>query len=297
MFLKKLLQVGQSANRTPMMKPNSLLKQPAFRKFSTGQMPPTSSGSSAMSILGIGASVAGFIYLGSQIRSMNAHKQAYMAQGHTFMSPLVQSRLAKTFGWFSFGIMNTAATCYLLRSSSIWMAVPWWAHLVGSLAFMAGAHVIDYDSMMPLKALCYSGFAGMMGLAILPLIQISSAAMVADAALVTGLSMSSLAGIAYLAPSEQFLNWGGALSMACTAMFAVSVAGMFFPQSRALYNVWLWGGLGLTGCLTLYNTQQILYMAKNQARFDPLGSSIGIYMNAINFFIRILMIMQGSKRK
>ena len=101
---------------------------------------------------------------------MNAHKQTFMAQGHTYMSPLVQSRLSKTFGWFSYGIISTAATCYALRASSVWMAVPWWAHLAGSLAFMFGAHVIDYDSMMPLKALCYTGFAGMMGLSILPLI-------------------------------------------------------------------------------------------------------------------------------
>ena len=40
-------------------------------------------------------------------------------------------------------------------------------------------------------------------------------ATVADAALVTGLSMTALGAVAYNAPSEQFLNWAGPLSFAC----------------------------------------------------------------------------------
>lgn len=80
-------------------------------------------------------------------------------------------------------------------------------------------------------------------------------------------------------------------------MFAVSMLGMFMPGSRAIYNIWLWGGLGLTSALTLYDTQAIIYRAKTMQNFDPLGNSIGMYMNAINFFVRILMIMQGGKKK
>lgn len=102
-----------------------------------------------------------------------------------------------------------------------------------------------------------------MGLNILPLIQMSSIGAVADAALATGLSMSSLAGIAYMAPSEQFLQWGGALGMGCMGLMAVSLLGAF-TNSRALYSIWLWGGLGLTGALTLYHTQAIMYKAKTQ---------------------------------
>lgn len=47
--------------------------------------------------------------------------------------------------------------------------------------------------------------------------------------------------------------------MGCMGMMAVSMMGMFNPQSKALYNIWLWGGLGLTGALTLYHTQAIMY--------------------------------------
>lgn len=139
-----------------------------------------------------------------------------------------------------------------------------WALLGCTIACYLGAHAFDYQSQFPLKLMAYTAMTGCMGLSILPMIQMSTMAVVADAALATGLSMSSLAGIAYMAPSEQFLQWGGALSMACMGMMAVSMMGMFNPASKALFNIWLWGGLGLTGALTLYNTQAIMMQAKTQ---------------------------------
>jgi len=142
----------------------------------------------------------------------------------------------------------------------------------------------------------YTAFTGIMGLSMLPLIQISTSAAIADAALATGLSMTSLAGIAYCAPSEQFLMWGGALSAASMGMLAVGMGSMFFPQSKALTNIWLYGGLGLTSLFTLYHTQAIIHRAKNEQRFDPLANSIGIYMDAVNFFVRFLMIFSGNKK-
>lgn len=99
----------------------------------------------------------------------------------------------------------------------------------------------------------------LIGLSLVPHVQIFGVAAAADAALATGLSMASLGAIAYNAPSEQFLNWGGALGIGCTGMFVVGMMSMFNPASRALHNIWLWGGLGLTSCLTLYHTQAILY--------------------------------------
>ena len=108
--------------------------------------------------------------------------------------------------------------------------------------------------------------------------------------------MTSLAGIAYNAPSEQFLMWGGALSAASMGMFAVGLSSMFLPQSRGLHNIWLYGGLGLTSLFTLYHTQAIIYRAKTEQRFDPLGNSIGIYMDAVNFFVRFLMIFNNNKK-
>jgi len=84
MFLKKLVQTGQAAAR-----PKMLTRTPTFRQFSSGSLKPPSGGFGMAPMMLMGASLAGFAYLGYTIRDMNANKAAYMAQGHTYMSPLV----------------------------------------------------------------------------------------------------------------------------------------------------------------------------------------------------------------
>merc|ERR1712032_475877 len=106
---------------------------------------------------------------------------------------------------------------------------------------------------------------------------------------------STLAGISYMAPSEQFLKWGGALGIACGGMMALSMMCMF-TNSAALWNVWLYGGLLLNGALVLYQTQKIIYHAKQHPEFDPINESLGIYIEAVNIFQRILIILMGNKR-
>ena len=54
------------------------------------------------------------------------------------------------------------------------------------------------------------------------------------------------------------------LGVGLGCLLGVSVAAMFFPQSRALYNIWLWGGLALFGGFTLYDVQKVLHKAKMQ---------------------------------
>jgi FtsH-binding integral membrane protein len=267
------------------------------RGFSNSIRPPTSGGAGILPwVVGAGA-LGGFTYLNWKMSEMKTHQAQYMMQGETFMSPITQQRLGQTFGFFTYGLLTTGATCYALRNSLAWAAVPWWAFMIGGIGLLVGTHMTPYEGALPLKLAFYTGFAGCMGLQILPLVQMSSMAMIADAALATGLSMGALSYIAYKAPSEQFLNWGGPLSLACGGMMAVSMLSIFNPASKALFNIWLYGGLGLTGMLTLFKTQAILHNAKTHQSYDPLGNAVGIYLDAINFFIRFLMIMQNSKKK
>ena len=123
---------------------------------------------------------------------------------------------------------------------------------------MFSCHMVDYETAFPLKFALYTGFTSMIGFQILPLLQVSSVAMIADAALATGVSMGALSYIAYKSPSEQFLNWGGMLGIGCGGLFAVSLLSIMNPASKALFNVWLYGGLALMGGLTLYRTQSML---------------------------------------
>lgn len=103
---------------------------------------------------------------------------------------------------------------------------------------------------------------------------------ITDAALATGVSMSAFAAVAYNAPSEQFLMWGGAIGLLSGGMLAVSLLGML-TGSRSLYNIWLYGGLAMAGIYTMYDTQKIIYNAKHQTQFDPINNAFEIYMDAI----------------
>lgn len=211
------------------------------------------------------------------------------------MSPTVQKRVASTLGYFGFGLGFTGAVAFALRNSARAMNLHWGICLAGQIAFLIGTHITDYHENYPIKMAFYTAFLGMVGVSIMPLCVMAGGALVVDAALATGVGMSALACVAYMAPSEEYLRWGGALSLCCGGMFAIAMLGMFNPQSQALFNIWLYGGLVLTGAMTLYRTQKIIHHAKTQYKFDPISEATGIYLDAINMFQRILMILMMNK--
>jgi FtsH-binding integral membrane protein len=178
------------------------------------------------------------------------------------MSPLVQTRVATTLGWFGYGLGATAATVYAVRNNYRLAMLSPWVILPASILMAIGTYATDYDRAKPLKILLYTGFCGVMAVNMLPLIQISTLSVISDAALATAVSMSAFAAVAYNSPSEQFLKWGGAIALLSGGMLAVSLLGMF-TGSRNLFNIWLYGGLALSGIYTMYDTQKIIYNAKH----------------------------------
>lgn len=118
-----------------------------------------------------------------------------------------------------------------------------------------------------------------------------------DALIATGVTMGSLGAVAYNAPSEQFLNWGGPLALGLGGMLGISLLSMLYPGSPALRSIWLYGGLALFSAFVLYDTQKIIHSAKTQQHFDPVNQSLSIYMDAINLFVRFVMIFGGGNKK
>ena len=103
----------------------------------------------------------------------------------------------------------------------------------------------------------YTGFCGITALNLLPLIKISSMAVIADATLATSVSMSTFAAIAYNSPTEQYLMYGGSIGIVSSA--AVIFACLGATTGSALsYNIWLYGGLALSGVYVMYDTQMIM---------------------------------------
>jgi FtsH-binding integral membrane protein len=59
----------------------------------------------------------------------------------------------------------------------------------------------------------------------------------------------------------------------------------------------LYGGLGIFGGFVLYDTQKVMAHARYGKR-DPAAESIGLELDAINIFVRLVSILAGrSQRK
>jgi FtsH-binding integral membrane protein len=77
----------------------------------------------------------------------------------------------------------------------------------------------------------------------------------------------------------------------------VSLMSMFYPGSRSLHNIWMYGGLLLFSAFILYDTQKLIRNAKTKAQWDPVNESYGLYMDAINLFIRFALMFSQNKKK
>lgn len=146
----------------------------------------------------------------------------------------------------------TGVTVSALRNSSLAYKSPWLI-LFGSFGFLLGTLYSNYDENWMIKNLLYAGFIGCTGLSLVPLINMYSMPIIYDALFATGITVGSLGAVAYNSPSEKFLKLGGPLAIGLGGLLGVSLLSIFFP-SRALYNVWLYGGLAVFSLFVLYDT-------------------------------------------
>ena len=184
-----------------------------------------------------------------------------------------------------------------MRNSARALNMNPWVLFALSIGTMIGTHVVDYEKNWALKNMMYAGFVGTMSASLVPLIHIYSMPIIYDALIATSMTMGSLGVVAYNAPSEQFLNWGGPLAVGLGGLMGVSLLSIIYPGSPALTNIWLYGGLALFSAYVLYDSQKIMYNAKTQKQYDPINNSIGIYLDSINIFVRFVQILGGSKKK
>lgn len=88
-------------------------------------------------------------------------------------------------------------------------------------------------------------------------------------------------------------------------MFAANIGALFLPPTSVvgagLHSVVLYGGLLLFSAFLLYDTQKIIKKAQATPvyghAFDPINESMGIYLDTINIFMRMVIIMSGGGNK
>jgi FtsH-binding integral membrane protein len=96
-----------------------------------------------------------------------------------------------------------------------------------------------------------------------------------------------------MAPDKRFMTWEGPLMAALTSISIASFVAFFFPGSAFAYGVdraSLYGGLLIFSGLFMASTQRLMDEAEKQSDkdFDAINSSLNVYLDGLNIFIRIV---------
>lgn len=221
----------------------------------------------------------------------------------------VRKRIRSTYLYFGGSLAVTAGAavaCYRSPFMINMMSKNSMMAIIGTVAAMIGSnmllHSLPYKEGFGAKQMAWILHSGIVGAVIAPLTLMGGPLVVRAAAYTAGV-VGGLSMLAVCAPSDKFLNMGGPLAMGLGVVFMSSIGSAFLPPTTALgaglYSISMYGGLVLFGMFLLYDTQKIMRRAETHPTYsvqpyDPINNSTGIYMDTINIFIRILMIMMGG---
>jgi FtsH-binding integral membrane protein len=230
------------------------------------------------------------------------------------MPPYERSYLNDTFMHTGLGISIIGLSARAMFQSGFvyrMMATNPWIVMIGgiglSIGTMMGTRATDPSNYVQKYGL-WTAFNVTQAAFVAPLLFMAPPALIARAGLYTLAMMGSISFVGATAKQEKYLYLGGPL-LAGVALVAVSgFAPLILPATavRTLAfteNIWLYGGLAVFGGFTLYDVQKVLMHARMAERGlipkDPVNESIGLELDFLNIFIRmvqILMMQQGKKK-
>ncbi|XP_028406026.1 growth hormone-inducible transmembrane protein-like [Dendronephthya gigantea] len=308
----KLLSL-RSNKSTSVLKRCYQTKTNAWRTWEAAERPKGITADATGRIILGGASVAGIAAL--CYYGLGLSNEIGAVDRASLWPKVVRERIQATYGYFAGSLVITAASAYgIARSRFIhrWMAASPLLTVGGGLIAMIGTSMLSaalpYEPGINAKHLAWIGHSSVVGLVIAPLMLLGGPLVVRAAACTAGV-VASLSLTAACAPSDKFLSWGGPLALGLGGVFVASIGTLFLPATGAvgagLQAIVTYGGLVIFGGFMLYDTQKIIKMAETypvygETVYDPIRASMGIYMDTINIFIRILIIMansSGNRRK
>merc|ERR1712107_489472 len=209
----------------------------------------------------------------------------------------VKQRIRDTYMYFGGSLAVTAGTAVTIFRSPAMMNIVMRQGMVAmgvSIAAMIGSSMlvrsIPYTEGFGSKQMAWLLHSAVVGAVIAPICCLGGPILTRAAWYTAGV-VGGLTTVAVTAPSDKFLYMGGALGMGLGVVFMASLGSMFLPPTTALgaglYSVSLYGGLVLFSGFLLYDTQKIIYKAEQthpMAKYDPINSSIGIYMDTVHIF-------------
>ncbi|KAI0801145.1 Bax inhibitor family protein [Fomes fomentarius] len=228
------------------------------------------------------------------------------------LSQAERSYLHESFQYTGGGLAITALVArtmfkngfaFRMMSANPWVVLG--ISLVGSIGTMMGAMYTSPENTV-LKHTFWLGFNACQAATLSPLFFLSPA-ILSRAALYTAGVVGSLSYVGATAKNDKYLYMGGPLLAGVTVVALSSLAPMALPlglRGLAISEaISLYGGLAVFSGFVLFDTQKILHNARlaEQGRLprDPLKESIGLELDMINIFIRLVQILSSrqSSRK
>lgn len=217
----------------------------------------------------------------------------------------VKERVSQTYGYVFGGYVMTAAAAAATHISGLSLKIllssyAGWGLAFCSCAALIATHFIDKENNKA-QHLAWAIFNVTMGMALSPLGFLDPKIIAQAAAVSLGLG-GALTLTAFLAPDKSFLAWEGPLMATLTSLSIASSIAYFFPGSAFAYGAdraSLYGGLMIFSGLLMSSTQRLIEKAEKQSNkdFDPLKSSINLYLDGMNIFLRILRCMLENQKE
>ncbi|KAJ1373891.1 hypothetical protein KIN20_036423 [Parelaphostrongylus tenuis] len=256
------------------------------------------------SIFGIGA----LMYYGL------VSKEQSILQASALWPAYVRERLSTTYSYLAGSLVVTAASGVAASRNAAIMRLTQSGGILGlfaTLAVIIGTgmlcRAIDYDSTVA-KHLAWLLHCGAMGAVLAPMVYMGGPVLMRAAWYTAGI-VAGLSATAITAPSEKFLMMSGPLAMGLGVVFVANIGTFFFHPGSALgaglMSIVLYGGLILFSAFLLHDTQRVVKLAQIYPQrgqmygmqeirsFDPINAQLSIYLDVLNIFIRMAMIMSG----
>ncbi len=265
----------------------------------------SSSASSYLKYALLGLGIGGLGYLGYQAGTIRDERlKTMLSSANKAHDSIVIQRTKDTLTYFGAGLGLTSILTYGMMRSPTFMN--FYGRIASKpimllmltiptmlLSFYGMSKPATPENML-VKHASWFAFNTLMSFSIAPLVYMAGTQLAAQASLMTAGAVGGLAYVACMSKNDAFLGLNGFLAAGSGVMLACSVAS-FFTNSALVHNIWLYGGLALFLAYVLYDVNQIRIKAERASVFDPLRESIHIYMDTINIFIRILMILNNKK--
>jgi len=213
------------------------------------------------------------------------------------ITPDVRVHLSKVYGTMmsAFGLASVGVV-----SASFLPPLFSMACMIGSIGGVLGVYFSNKENVSFRQNL-FLGTGFLFGAGIAPLVLTATPGVVFMAALGTAALFGGFSLAALKAKRRSMLYLGGALTGGVLILLAAVIAGAVLPLMGvtnpaflgALYNINIYGGLGLFSLFVAYDTQRMIEAFK-AGDTDHVSPALSMFINLMGIFVRLIQIFRGD---